>query len=321
MKKSNSIKIFSEAMGLKPYKKSFSQALLALFGEKDIPPSKFGLSSLKQLYPKIGMKLWKGKPFLEKTVIITNLFNHTQTPIEKGWSVQKTQVLDFRGKGLTYNSHNGTDFAIPIGSTVCTAAPGEVVSIRSEFNRGGKKIFIDHGNGLMTTYAHLARILVKVGDLVQRGQPIALSGYSGIDGMITYPFGVPHLHFNVWLNCQPIDPFPYSDYCSLWLAGELPRPHSPENSINHWEPSQYDQTKLEKVIQSCKTEKVKKELKSIKELKYQAAETIVEMCYYPTRFTYKDNIYRKTFDRFPYLDLPFLYEEFENIVFLDDINK
>lgn len=319
MKKSNDLKLFSEVMGLSPYKQSFKQALITLFGEKDIPRSKFGLSSLKQLHPKIGLKLWRGKPYLEKTVIITNLFNHIQTPIEKGWSVAKTQTLDFRGKNLTYNSHNGTDFSIPVGSTVCTAAPGEVVSIRSEFNRGGKKIFIDHGNGLMTTYAHLARILVKVGDIVKRGQPIALSGYSGIDGMITYPFGVPHVHFNVWLNCEPIDPFPHKNFTSLWLAGEMPKPHNPENASNDWKPSEYDSNKLQKVLQACKNPTIKEQLNNITELKYQAAETIIEMCYYPTRFQHKENIYTQTFERIPFLDLPFLKEEFEKVVFLDEI--
>ncbi len=308
-------------MGLSPYKDSFKQALIALFGEKDIPRSKFGLSSLKQLYPKIAMKLWRGKFYIPKTVIITNLFNHTQTPIEEGWSVAKTQTRDFRGKNLTYNSHNGTDFAIPVGSTVCTAAPGEVVSIRSEFNRGGKKIFIDHGHGLMTTYAHLARVIVKLGDVVQRGQPIALSGYSGIDGMITFPFGVPHVHFNVWLNCEPVDPFPYNGLPALWLGGNLPQPFDNQNfhSHNSWIPSQFDIQKVQKTIQACKTDKVRIHLMSIPELKYQASETIIEMCYYPTRFQFKENLYSQTFERQPMLDLPFQKEDFEKVVFLDEI--
>ena len=85
-------------------------------------------------------------------------------------------MLDFRGRDLTYDSHNGTDFAVPVGTKVLAAAGGEVVRIVSEFNRGGLKIFIDHGGGLMTTSAHLARPLVKVGQIVARGEAIALSG-------------------------------------------------------------------------------------------------------------------------------------------------
>jgi len=136
--KNEEISFWGDTMGLAPFPLRFKQALTAIFGEEDVPRSKFGLSSLKQLYPKISPKLWKGKPYLNKTVIISNLFNLKQTPVEDGWSVKKTQVLDFRGKALTYNSHNGTDFAVPTGSIVCTAAAGEVVEIRSEFNSNKK---------------------------------------------------------------------------------------------------------------------------------------------------------------------------------------
>lgn len=318
-KKKPQIRLFSDAMGLSPYKKSIKQAWTALLGEKDIPRSRFGLSSLKLLYPKMGIKLWRGKYFFPKTAIITNLFNHTQTPIEQGWSVEKTQVKDFRGKTLTYNSHNGTDFAIPVGTTVLTAAPGKVVSIRSEFNRGGRKVFIDHGYGLMTTYAHLAKVLVKVGQEVVRGQPIALSGYSGIDGFLTFPFGVPHVHFNVWLNNTPIDPFGFEGNPSLWLGGNMPKP--PNSSVPHrpFVPSEFNPEQVQRVIQGIKTEHVKASLLGITDAYYQAAETVVEMCYYPTRFTELLNLYSVTHPRTPMLDLPFSIDEIEKVVFLDEI--
>jgi murein DD-endopeptidase MepM/ murein hydrolase activator NlpD len=213
---------FREKVGIIPLGIRLKQAKIALLGEEDVPASKFDLSSLSQLHPGISPKMWRGKAHIDKKVIISNLYNHTQTPIEEGWSVQKSQVLDFRGKQLTYNSHNGTDFAIPVGTTVCAAAPGEVVEVRSEFNRGGLKVFIDHGKGLITCYAHLARSLVKVGEILKRGQSIALSGYSGLDGFSTFPFGIPHVHFNVWLNCAPIDPFPHQNQSSIWRGGDLP---------------------------------------------------------------------------------------------------
>ncbi len=76
-----------------------------------------------------------------------NLFNRTPTPLEDGWSVRKTQVTDFRGGTLTYDSHNGTDFAVPVGTVVVAPAPGKVLRISSEFNRGGLKVFLDHGRG------------------------------------------------------------------------------------------------------------------------------------------------------------------------------
>ena len=42
--------------------------------------------------------------------------------------------------------------------------------------------------------------------LLVRGQPVARSGYSGIDAVITFPWGTPHIHFNVWLHGRPVDP-------------------------------------------------------------------------------------------------------------------
>ena len=172
-------------MGLRPLGVRYRQALVALRGEEDVPKSQMGLSSLKLLRPGMAWPLWHGRDTVPRQVILTNLFNHRQTPVEAGWSVKRTQVEDFRGRALTYDSHNGTDLCIPVGTTVHTAAAGAVVRVLSEFNRGGLKIFIDHGQGLMTCYAHLARALVVEGDVLERAAPIALSGYSGLDGFAT----------------------------------------------------------------------------------------------------------------------------------------
>lgn len=311
------LRLFGDVMGLSPFPLRFKQALITFRGEEDVPKSKFGFSSLKLLHPKISPKLWRGKPYLDKTVIISNLFNHTQTPVEEGWSVRKTQVRDFRGKDLTYNSHNGTDLAIPVGSSVCTAAPGEVVEIRSELNRGGLKVFIDHGEGLMTCYAHLAKAKVRVGDIVGRSQEIAISGYSGLDGVLTYPFGIPHIHFNVWLNGEPVDPFAYGENKSMWAGIYLPTVSKSSDST--FTPSEYNETKTNAAIITCKTLRVRERISSIKQLKYKAAHTIIEMNYYPTRFSERINIYDKEYAREPRLDLPFKAEEFEKVVFLDDI--
>ena len=248
--------------------------MITLRGEEDVPPSKWGLSSLQQLYPLISPKMWRGKTHLPRTIIISNLFNRTPTPFEEGWSVQKTKTHDFRGRKLTYNSHNGTDFAIPVCTAVQTAAAGKVVAILSQLNRGGLKIFIDHGQGLMTCYAHLARALVNVGDVIDRGAPIALSGYSGIDGMITYPFGIPHVHFNVWLNSVPIDPFAMCDEVSLWHDGELAE--SPKDNTSQYTPSAYDAIKVDLAIIRCKTPSVQERLSAIPDLATCAVHTIIE---------------------------------------------
>jgi hypothetical protein len=311
------LKFFGEILGMSPFSEKIKQAAITFFGEEDIPSSKIGLSSLKQLYPRISHKLWRRKFIIDRKVIISNLFNHTPTPIEKGWSVAKTQTKDFRGRQLTYNSHNGTDFAIPVGSKVCTAAPGVVVAIQSQFNRGGLKIFIDHGDGLMTCYAHLARSLVNEGDILDRGHIIALSGYSGIDGMMTFPFGIPHIHFNVWHNSLPTDPFPFENHASLWRNGETPHPHN-QITENQFTPSTYKEETVNYIIDNCKTEKVKIHLRGISCEQKKATLTMIEMNYYPTRFKTIENLYQREYERLPVLDLPFLLEDFDGVVFLDD---
>lgn len=311
------LRFLGDTMGLAPFPVRFKEALTAVLGEEDIPRSHFGLSSLAQLYPRVGPKLWRGKPFLKNKVLISNLFNHTQTPIELGWSVKKTQALDFRGKNLTYDSHNGTDFAIPVGSTVCTSAPGQVVAVVSQFNRGGLKVFIEHGKGLITSYGHLAHSFVKEGDLVNRAQPIAISGYSGIDAAVTFPFGVPHVHLNVWLNGEAVDPFPYGNNASMWRNGAMPAP--PVDNVSDYEPSQYLHDRVEEAINCCKTTAVRERLKSIADPQKKAAHTIIEMNYFPTRFTRRLNVYAATHQRLPVLDLPFLKTEFNEVVFLDEV--
>lgn len=311
---------FWETLGLYPLRTRLRQALIALLGDEDVPRSTFDLSSLGNLSPRIGLRLWQGKAVISRKVIVSCLFNHTQTPFAEGWSVKRTQVQDFRGKGLTYNSHNGTDLAIPIGTTVVAAAPGEVVAIRSEFNRGGLKIFIDHGAGLMTSSVHLARALVLLGERVERGQPIAISGYSGLDGLVTFPLGMPHVHFNTWLNGIPVDPFTWSDLESLWRRGNRPVPFQSGEQKEPFTPSAYNAPKLAQLIESCITPQVKARLMAIPELTYRAAETIIEMNYYPTRFPEKMHVYQEHHPRQPVLDLPFQASDFDEMIFLDEIH-
>jgi murein DD-endopeptidase len=311
------IRFLADTLGLSPLPVRLKQAAIVFKGEEDVPRSRFGLSSISQLHLRVSLPLWCGKPFVNGRVIISNLFNHTQTPVEEGWSVKRSQVKDYRGKKLTYNSHNGTDFAVPVGTTVCTAAPGKVVAILSEFNRGGLKVFVDHGQGLITCYAHLAKSLVKVHDVLHRAQPIGISGYSGIDGAVTFPFGVPHVHFNVWLNGEPVDPFPHDGKPSMWRNGELPMPAAP--GAEDFVPTVFNENAVQAAIRACKTERVRKALAEIEDIEQRAVRTIIEMNYYPTRFTKRINVYGNTFSRQPVLDLPFSGKDFKGVIFLDEI--
>ncbi len=321
MARSGRLRFVGEVWGLSPLPLRLRQAKVALAGEEDVPPAKWGLSSLSQYRPRIGPRLWAGRFVVPRTALVTNLFNHTQTPIAEGWSVRKTQVRDFRGGRLTYDSHNGTDFSVPVGSTIVAAAPGKVVRLTSEFNRGGLKLYLDHGGGLMTCTAHLARPLVQVGDVVGRGQPVARSGYSGLDGVITFPWGTPHIHFNVWLHGRPVDPFPHDDQPSMWRAGRVPAPVPREEPPADFELSAFDADAVEEGIAACITPSARERIRAHEPLWARGTALVHEMNYYPTRFERFVPPYASVAPRGPVLDLPVSHEEVDGLAFVDELEQ
>ena len=88
--------------------------------------------------------------------------------------------------------HEGVDFAAETGTAINSAASGKVIYADTH-PAYGKCVEIDHGNGLVTRYAHGSELLVNEGDLVVRGQRIARVGSTGRSTG-------PHLHFEVRLN-------------------------------------------------------------------------------------------------------------------------
>jgi len=104
----------------------------------------------------------------------------------------------FSGEGAL---HTGVDISAEMGTPVHAAADG-IVS-RAEYWGGyGKMVAIDHGNGMHTWYAHLSRFDVVPGQEIRRGEVL---GYSGATGKVT----APHLHFEVRLGGNPVNPYPY----------------------------------------------------------------------------------------------------------------
>jgi len=104
----------------------------------------------------------------------------------------------FSGEG---EFHTGVDISAPSGALVHATADGLVV--RSEWSGGyGRLVVIDHGGGIRTYYAHLSGFRVNTGQEVRRGDTVGLVGSTG-------RATAPHLHFEVRLNDQPVNPYPY----------------------------------------------------------------------------------------------------------------
>jgi murein DD-endopeptidase MepM/ murein hydrolase activator NlpD len=98
--------------------------------------------------------------------------------------------------------HYGVDISAPLGTSVVAAADGVVVAVGHTNVGYGNYVVIGHGGGIATLYGHLLDTTVKVGDVVMRGQEI---GHEGSTGLSTGP----HVHFELRLNDQVVDPMPY----------------------------------------------------------------------------------------------------------------
>ena len=100
--------------------------------------------------------------------------------------------------GQARNPHGGIDIAAPEGTPVVAPARGLVIDTGDYFFNGNS-VFVEHGLGLQTFYAHLSRIDVAEGDVVEAGDALGLVGATGrVTG--------PHLHWSVGLNGTWVDP-------------------------------------------------------------------------------------------------------------------
>ncbi len=97
--------------------------------------------------------------------------------------------------------HKGIDLAVSVGTTVYAADGGTVIEAQYSGSYGNV-VIIDHQNGQETRYAHNSKLLVKKGDKVYQGQPIAKSGNTGRSTG-------PHVHFEIRINGEPRNPLNY----------------------------------------------------------------------------------------------------------------
>lgn len=128
---------------------------------------------------------------------IRNMMVPTRQPVA---TVNLGSIFGWRIDPFTGASalHTGLDYQADVGTPIYSAAGGLVVA-HEVHPAYGNMIEVDHGNELITRYAHASKIFVKKGDLIKRGQKIAEVGTSGRSTG-------PHLHFEVLVRGIPQDP-------------------------------------------------------------------------------------------------------------------
>jgi hypothetical protein len=139
----------------------------------------------------------------------------TQPRLWEGRFLQPVQgpIITEFGEIRSYNGgpevghHNGTDFAAPEGRPVVAPGRGKVARI-DQVQLRGNVVILDHGLGVFTTYAHLSSVDVQVGQMVDKGQPFAKVGNTGLSTG-------PHLHWELWVNGQNVDP-------TEWVEKDVP---------------------------------------------------------------------------------------------------
>lgn len=141
---------------------------------------------------------------------IKNMMVPTRQPLA---NVNLGSIFGWRIDPISGTSalHTGLDYQADVGTPIYSAAGGLVVA--QEFHLAyGNMVEVDHGNELITRYAHASKIFVKKGDLIKRGQKIAEVGTSGRSTG-------PHLHFEVLVRGIPQDPQKF-----LTAGSKLPIP-------------------------------------------------------------------------------------------------
>lgn len=122
------------------------------------------------------------------------------SPVEKGWisSGYGVRTDPFTGRK---SMHKGIDFAGKPGADVLAVASGVVTWVGREAGYGNM-VEISHGDGFITRYSHNRENLVAPGDLVRKGEPIALLGSTGRSTGA-------HVHYEVYKHGRPVDPSSY----------------------------------------------------------------------------------------------------------------
>ncbi len=118
------------------------------------------------------------------------------------WPVEGGAFMRPFGEARRHHTHAGVDIRGARGQDILAARGGIVAFCGGTKTGYGTMVVLDHGDGVQTLYAHAQEVLVKQGDSVQRGQPIALLGRTG-------NATTAHCHFELRLENRAVNPMPY----------------------------------------------------------------------------------------------------------------
>lgn len=304
-----------EALGLTPLGDAVG-ALRSVAGfQRGAPANLWGPSSLRIFKPWISLPTWLGRTRSDGLLPLYNFFNRTPQPSSEGYSVRVDRCRDVAGGQYTYDGHLGTDFACPVGTPIVAAAPGIVVRVGCELDRGGLKVVVDHGGGLIVTYNHLARAEVAVGQPVRRGERLARSGASGLEFALFFPWVSPHLHWNTWVGGVPADPFAAPGEVSLFRHGNAPKPAQPGDEVDDADfvASAWCERGVRDGIALCRNAALRAAMEAKPTLAERGAELLVQRNYRSPLFEASPSPFLDAAPRRAVLDLPFAADRWRGV--------
>lgn len=178
------------------------------------------ISGMQRVRPFLGRLGWSAQPDIDGLIArasdLARSFSNVSDTLERnfakfanmpsilptqGWLSSQFTRSRFHPILHENRPHEGIDVTAPTGTPIVAPAAGRV--IRASSDKGyGLTVEIDHGNGIVTRFAHCSRLAVRVGQQVTRGQLIAAVGSTGLST-------APHLHYEIHVNGAPVDPLRY----------------------------------------------------------------------------------------------------------------
>ena len=169
--------------------KAYESQHLTIQDKRKVNPEPRDLERISREQKRIGAALghWS-----ESTAVTLDFLKPADGPLSSPFGLRRYFNEQPR------KPHSGLDIAAGEGAPIRAPAPGTVIDA-GDFFFNGNTVFLDHGQGLVTMYCHLDRVLVATADTIQGGDAIGAVGRSGrATG--------PHLHWSVYLNGAAVDP-------------------------------------------------------------------------------------------------------------------